>query len=184
MIVSPNYSRKAFIRLIKAEIRNRNAGKNAWILLKINNLVDQEIIEILYQASNAGVKIKLIIRGMFSLVPGQKGFSENIEAISIVDKLLEHSRIFAFCNDDDPVYYLSSADWMPRNLDHRVEVTCPVYDPDLKLQIQKFLDIQWQDNCRARILNPLLDNKMRRAGRGKKIRAQWDIYEWLKNASC
>lgn len=185
LIVSPNYSRRAFIKLIKAEIRNKAADKNAWITLKINNLVDPEMIDVLYQASNAGVKIKLIIRGMFSLVPGQAGFSENIEAISIVDKLLEHSRIFAFCNDDDPVYFLSSADWMPRNLDHRVEVTCPIYDPDLKLQIQQFLDIQWQDNCRARILNPLLDNKMRRAGRGKKIRAQWDIYDWLKkNASC
>jgi len=181
LIVSPNYSRKSFTKLIKSEIKNAQAGKEAWIFLKMNSLLDQKLVDLLYTASNSGVKIKLIIRGVCALIPGIKDMSENIEAISIVDKFLEHTRIFVFCNDNDPKYFISSADWMPRNLDRRVEVTCPIYDDSIKKQLEDYLNIQWQDNSRARILSDIQDNKFKRVGRANKIRAQWDIYDLLKN---
>ena len=184
LIVSPNYARKSFTRLIKTEIKNAETGKEAWIFIKLNNLIDPQLIDLLYKASNAGVKIRLIIRGMFSLIPGINNQSENIEAISIIDKFLEHSRIFAFANDGDPRYFLSSADWMPRNLDRRVEVTCPIYDEDIREQLRKYMEIQWMDNVRSRILNMEQENKFRRPGRSKKIRAQWEIYDLLKKLDC
>ncbi len=121
---------------------------------------------------------------MFSLIPGIKDQSENIQAISIVDKFLEHSRIFIFSNAGDPQYYISSADWMPRNLDRRVEVTCPIYDDDLKGQLSKYMEIQWMDNVRARIFDPEQKNNIRRPGRSQKVRAQWDIYELLNKSEC
>jgi len=167
-------------RLIKKEIKFAQAGNPAWITLKLNNLVDNQMSDLLYQASQAGVKIRLLVRGMISLIPGVKELSENIEAISIVDKFLEHSRIFVFGNGGDPLYFLSSADWMTRNLDRRVEVTCPVYAPELKQELQDFLDIQWSDNVRARILDEKQNNNFRN-DRREKIRAQWRIYEYLRN---
>lgn len=184
LIVSPNYSRKSFTRLIKNEIKNAQAGKEAWIFLKLNNLVDPQLTDLLYAASNAGVKIRLIVRSMISLIPGIKDQSENIEAISIVDKFLEHTRILVFANDGDPKYYLSSADWMPRNLDRRVEVTCPIYDDDIKKQLQKYIDIQWKDNIRSRILDLEQRNRFRNPGRANKIRAQWEIYNLLNKSEC
>ena len=172
--------RKRITRLINKEIKNAAAGKPAYVFLKLNGLTDPQLIQKLYEASEAGVKIKLIIRGMFSLVPGIEGMSSNIEAISIVDKFLEHSRIFIFCNDGDELFYISSADWMPRNIDRRIEVTCPVYDEEIKNELRVYMDIQWNDNVRARILNDQLDNKFRKDRSRKKIRAQWQTYEFLK----
>ena len=132
LIVSPHYSRSRFNKLIEREITNALAGKTAYINLKMNSLSDYQMIDKLYDASNAGVKIKLQIRGICSLIPGIKDMSENIEAISIVDNFLEHSRVFIFGNDDNPEVFISSADFMTRNLDGRVEVTCPIYQEDIK----------------------------------------------------
>jgi polyphosphate kinase len=179
LIVSPNYMRKAMLKLIKKEILNAQNGNEAYITLKLNNLVDTQIIQRLYQASEAGVKIKLMVRGMFSLIPGIPGMSSNIEATGTVDKYLEHSRIFVFGNGGDEKYYISSADWMPRNIDRRIEVTCPIYDESIKDELRNFLDIHWRDNVKARILNHPLDNKIR-VNDQKPFRAQWQVYDYLR----
>jgi polyphosphate kinase len=181
LIVSPNFMRKKINKLIETEIKNLKKGKEAYIHIKINNLTDPLLIRKLYQASEAGVKIKLIVRGMFSLIPGCKGLSSNIEAISIIDRFLEHSRILIFANGGEEKYFISSADLMPRNLDRRVEVACPIYDRDIKSELRKFFDIQWQDNVRARILNEVLDNKFKTDGSTRPFRAQWEIYDYLKS---
>ncbi len=183
LIVSPNFMRPRLKKLIKIEIKNAKAGKPAYIIFKVNNLVDSSIIDLLYEASAAGVKIKLIVRGMFSLVPGIPEISENIEAISIVDQFLEHSRIYIFCNNDLPKYYISSADLMGRNIDRRIEVTCPIYDPDIQKQLQDFIDIQLKDNVRARVLNAAQNNCIKDARSKIKLRAQTEIYAYLKQQS-
>jgi polyphosphate kinase len=181
LVVAPFSMRENWITLINTEIKNAKAGKEASIFLKINSLSDQKMIDALYQASQAGVKIRLIVRGICSLVPGIPGVSENIEAISIVDKYLEHSRIFVFCNSGTPKYYISSADWMTRNLDHRVEVACPIYDPNIQSELQTYLDIQWQDNTKARILDKAQDNRYRHDPSGVQVRSQDAIYQFLKD---
>ena len=181
LIVSPNFMRKKINKLIENEIRNIKKGKEAYIHIKINNLTDPRLIAKLYKASEAGVKIRLIVRSMFSLIPGCKEISSNVEAISIVDRFLEHSRILIFANGGDEKYFISSADLMPRNLDRRVEVICPIYDRDIKTELRKFFDIQWQDNVRARILDENLENKIRTDPAARPIRAQWEIYDYLKN---
>ena len=180
LIVSPNFMRPRITKLIRNEIKSVKAGKNAYIIFKVNNLVDREIIDLLYEASSAGVKIQLIVRGMFSLVPGLPGVSDHIEAISIVDRFLEHSRIYIFCNEDQPKYYISSADLMPRNIERRIEVTCPIYDPEIQTQLKEFIEIQIQDNVKARVLNAAQDNRVRAAGAGIKRRAQWEIHDYLR----
>src|SRR5207237_7242551 len=121
--------------LIEKEIVNAKAGKQTYIILKLNSLVDQELINKLYKANAEGVKIKLIVRGICSLIPGVKGMSENIEAISIIGRFLEHGRIFIFCNNGNEKYYISSGDWMVRNLDFCSEVAVPVYDNELKAEL-------------------------------------------------
>jgi polyphosphate kinase len=183
LIVAPFIMRKKIMRLIRRETRNAKAGRPAYIFLKLNNLVDEEIIKALYSASQAGVKIKLIVRSMLSLVPGVLELSDNIEARSIVDRYLEHTRVFVFCNAGDPEYYISSADLMTRNLDRRVEVICPVYDPALQRELQEFLDIQWADNTKARILDAGLTNRINTTPENRQIRAQSDFYEHLKKRS-
>jgi polyphosphate kinase len=180
LIVSPFNARKKYTKLIRNEIRNARKGKEAFIFLKLNHLADTEMIRLLYQASAAGVKVKLIVRGMFSLIPGIPKLSENIEAIGIVDRFLEHSRILAFCNDGSPKYFLTSGDWMTRNLDRRIEVTAPIYDGSIQEELRAFLDTQWNDNVKARILNKELDNQYRQTPSPEKIRAQVDFYELLK----
>ncbi len=179
LIVSPFNTRKKMIRLIQSEIRAAEKGKTAWIFLKVNNLTDPEIIRALYQAGRAGVKVRLIVRSMFSLQAGVPGLSDNIEAISIVDKYLEHSRIFAFANGGQPLFFLSSADLMPRNLDQRIEVTFPIYDPSVRRELESFLELQWNDNVKARALDKDLSNQFRSTGSEEKIRAQWAIHEML-----
>lgn len=179
LIVSPYNMRQKFTRMIRNEIKLAQAGKEAFIILKMNNLADPMIIQELYRASAAGVKIKLIVRAMFSLVTGVPGLSDNIEAISIVDKFLEHSRIFVFGNGGEPKYFISSGDWMTRNFDGRVEVTCPIYDKSIQQELQTFLDIQWQDSVKARVLDRKLSNKFRNHPARSRIRSQYKLYEFL-----
>ena len=183
LIPSPLKTRKKFIQLIEHETYNAKHGKSAGIFLKLNSLIDEEMIEKLYQASNAGVKIRIIVRGICALVPGVAGMSENIEAISIVDRFLEHSRIYVFENDGEPQYYISSADWMARNLDTRIEISCPIYDPTLQKEIKDILEIQWSDNVKARLINSQQNNQYRASTSPVKIRAQEKIYQYLRKKS-
>ena len=180
LLVSPHTCRPGIIERIQREIDNARAGLRAAMTLKCNNLVDREITMKLYEASDAGVEIRLIIRGMCSLQPGVKGISENIQAVSIVDRYLEHPRVYVFYNAGDPEYYIGSADLMTRNLDYRVEVLCPIQDSDAKKTLQDVLDIQWHDNVKARVLDRAQRNK--RVSRKQKvpaIRSQDAIYSYL-----
>ncbi len=180
LAVSPFSLRQRFEKLITAEIKNAAAGREAYIHLKINNLADPDIAGRLYRAGEAGVKVRIICRGMFSMVPGVEGLSENIEAVSIVDRYLEHSRFFIFCNGGDPKYFISSADWLPRNFDRRIEVTCPVLDADLKRELGEIFDLAWSDDVKARQISELFDNSYHHpAGKGRR-RLQVDMYEYLK----
>jgi polyphosphate kinase len=182
LIVSPHYTRSKFYKLIDREINNAIAGRPAYMNLKMNSLSDNAMIDKLYEASNAGVKIKLQVRGICSLIPGVKGMSENIEAISIVDYLLEHTRCYIFCNNDDPEVYISSADFMTRNLDGRVEVTCPIYDADIKKQIIDTFNVGWKGNVKARYHSEKFDNKYRIRKEGEQVfRAQFETYNYYRN---
>jgi polyphosphate kinase len=180
LIKSPLYLRRKMYQLIDQEIRNAKEGKPAYIILKLNSLVDNEIIYKLYKANNAGVKIKLIVRGICSLTPGIPGLSENVEAISIVDKYLEHSRVLIFCNGGDELYYITSADWMTRNLDRRVEVACPIYDKEVQREIRDIIEIQMKDNVKARIINAVQDNQYVVADGEEKIRSQEETYKYYQ----
>jgi len=182
LIVSPHYTRSRISKLIDKEISQALAGNPAYINLKMNSLSDIEMINKLYDASNAGVKIKLQIRGICSLIPGVPGMSENIEAISIVDNFLEHSRVFIFCNHNNPLVFISSADFMTRNLDGRVEVTCPIYDEEIKKELIDNFDIGWKGNVKARYHSEKLDNQYRVRKTGETIfRAQLETYTYYKN---
>jgi polyphosphate kinase len=181
LIVSPHYSRSRFNKLIDREMTNALLGKSAYINLKMNSLSDIQMIDKLYDASNAGVIIKLQIRGICSLIPGIKGMSENIEAISIVDNYLEHSRVFIFGNDHNPEVFITSADFMTRNLDGRVEVTCPIYQDDIKKQLIDNFNIGWKGNVKARFHSEKLDNKYRiRAANEPVFRAQQETYKYYQ----
>ncbi len=182
LIVSPHYTRMRISRLIDREIQNAQLQRPAYINLKMNSLSDYQIIDKLYDASNAGVKIKLLVRGICSLIPGIPGMSENIEAISIVDNFLEHSRAFIFCNNSNPEVYISSADLMRRNLDGRVEVTCPIYDEDIKKAIIDTFEIGWRGNVKVRIHSENLDNHYRVRAKNEPIfRAQFETYNYFLN---
>lgn len=180
LICSPTEMRGKLYALIDQEIAAKNEGKNAHIFMKMNSLTDEEMIAKLYEASNAGVKVQLIVRGMCSLIPGLEGWSENIEVRSIVDRFLEHARVWVFANQGDEKVYLSSADLMTRNIDHRLEVAFPLLDPDVKKEIIDILQIQWKDNTKARIINEKQDNSYFGANQKVKNRAQIDIYNYLK----
>jgi polyphosphate kinase len=182
LVLSPFFLRNKIISLIENEIKNAKAGNNSYIFLKLNNLTDSDIIDYLYEASKAGVKIRLIIRGMLSLVPGVRKVSENIKAISIVDRFLEHSRFMIFCNDGNEQVYISSADLMPRNLDHRIEVTCPVFDKNIKSELRKIFDIQWEDNVKARTFEETQSNGFVKSGK-EKIRSQIEVYNYIQGAN-
>jgi polyphosphate kinase len=166
-----------FKSLIDQEIENANQGKEAFIKIKMNSFTSYSMIDRLYKASNAGVKIQLIVRGICCLVPGIKGMSENIEAISVVDKFLEHPRMFIFCNDGDTKVYISSADFMTRNLENRVEVGCPIYDEDIKQELIDTFEISWEDNVKARVFNEAQDNAYRKNNK-KKVRSQFALYDY------
>lgn len=181
LIVSPHYTRTRFNRLIDREIMNAHLGKPAYMKLKMNSLSDFKMIDKLYDASRAGVKIQLQVRGICSIIPGVKGMSENIEAISIVDKYLEHSRIYIFGNAGEPEVYISSADFMNRNLDGRVEVTCPIYDKTIQKELIDNFDIGWKGNVKARIHSENLDNKYRMRGNKPIFRAQAETYNYYRD---
>ncbi|NKI26380.1 polyphosphate kinase 1 [Arenibacter sp. 6A1] len=180
LVVSPHYTKNVFKRLIDKEIRNAKEGKEAFIKIKMNSFTSYKMVDKLYEASQAGVKIQLIIRGICCLVPGVKGMSENIEAISIVDKFLEHPRVFIFGNDGNPKVYISSADWMTRNLDYRVEVGVPIYDQDVKQELLDTFEICWQDNVKARVFSEKQDNAYRENDE-KKVRSQFAMYDYYLN---
>src|ERR1700748_1095576 len=180
LIVSPIDSRPAIYKLIDNEIKNAKAGKPAYMILKMNSLADEQIIAKLYQASNAGVKIRMIIRGMCCLIAGMKGYSENIEVLSIIDKYLEHSRVHIYCNGGDELIYLTSADFMTRNIDNRVEVGFPIHDERLKKEIREIINIQLEDNTKAREINSHNTNKYHKTHSDIPCRAQIDIYNYLK----
>ena len=181
LIVSPHYTRSRFHKLIDREISHALAGRKTYMKLKMNSLSDTEMIDKLYEASRAGVKIQLEVRGICSLIPGVPGMSENIEAISIVDNYLEHSRIYIFGNASQTEVYISSADIMTRNLDGRVEVTCPIYDEEIKQELIDNFDLGWKGNVKARFHSQKLDNKYRQKGNNPVFRAQLETYNYYKN---
>lgn len=180
LMVSPQNSRRMLYGLIENEIANAKAGHPAGIMLKINNLVDKGLVDRLYTASGAGVKIRLMVRGMCSLIPNLPGISDNIQAISIVDRYLEHDRVYVFENKGDKKVYLSSADWMTRNIDYRIEVAVSLLDPALKQRVLDILEILFSDTVKARYLNKELSNQYVPRGNRRKVRSQVAIYEYLK----
>lgn len=179
LMVCPVGMRKQLMKLINTEIRNAKAGKKAYMIIKVNSLSDAELILKLYDAAAAGVDIKLIVRGIFCAMPEFKKLKNNMHAISIVDEYLEHARVMIFCNGGKEIIYTSSADWMVRNIDHRVEAAVPILDPGIKQELKDIIQIQLSDNVKARILdNELLNNYVPFAGK-KKIRSQVETYNYL-----
>jgi polyphosphate kinase len=170
--------------LINAETGRKAQGHTAWIQAKMNSLADREIIAALYAASRAGVKISLNVRGICCLVPGVKGLSENITVTSIVDRFLEHSRVFCFCNGGGtPAVFISSADMMPRNLDKRIELFTPVDDPECRQRLLEFLAVCFSDNCNAWQLLPDGTWERRKTLPHKNaVRSQMATYDSFNNA--
>ena len=182
LLVAPEFMKKQFIDLIDKEIQFANQGKEAAIIAKMNSLVDVDIIKKLYDASKAGVKIDLIVRGICCLVAGIGNLSENIRVISIIDRYLEHSRIFFFHHGGKEKIYLASADWMTRNLSNRIECGFPIYSEKNKKIIKDILQIQLSDNCKARIMNGIDDSINYNPSYDIKIRAQYDTYSYLEKS--
>lgn len=180
IVVSPFSQRNFFVKQIDNEIEIVKSGKRGYMLLKMNSLIDPDMMTKIYEAARAGVKIRLIVRGIFGLCTELEGVRENVEAISIVDKYLEHSRIFLFGNGGDEKIFISSADWMPRNLNRRIEVACPIYNEDLKTELREMLKIQLRDNTKSRILDNELTNTYNRQHLEGRFRAQEDYYEYIK----
>ena len=180
LLVAPFNLRDSFTDLINNEIKNAESGKKAFIILKLNSIEDKKIIKKLYEASNAGVKVKIIVRGICCLIPGVKNMSENIKIISIVDRFLEHSRIYIFYNGGDKKYFVSSADWMTRNLDRRIELAFPIFNENIKDELQDIINIQLKDNVKGRKINKTQNNPYRKSKSKLQIRAQYEIYKYLK----
>ena len=180
LIVSPHYTKNKLIKLIDNEIQNSRNNLPSGIKLKLNAITNFDIIDKLYEASNEGVKIKMIVRGICCLVPNLKNLSENIEVISIIDRFLEHSRVYIFENSGDNSVYISSADFMTRNIENRVEVATPIYDKLLKRQINDVFDISWNDNVKSRFVNSSKSNYKKHSSKNK-LRSQWLIYDYYKS---
>jgi polyphosphate kinase len=178
LILSPFFLRNKITLLIDNEIKNAKAGKESFIYLKLNNISDTDVINHLYEASQAGVTVRMIVRGMFSLTTGIKNVSDNIKAIGIVDHFLEHTRFMIFCNGGNEECYITSADLMTRNIEHRIEVTCPIFDKNLKNELKQIFEIQWSDNVKARKLDPALSNKFVKSGK-KSVRSQTEVYDFI-----
>ena len=180
LLVSPNEMKPKILRLISDEMRNAKEGLEAWIKVKINHITDEDVVAKLYEASQAGVKISILIRGNCSLVPGLPGISENISAVGIIDTYLEHSRILIFANGGNPKYYLGSADWMPRNLVNRIEVLTPVYDEELQHDLERTIDYGLRDTTNARIVDGRGTNAFQD---GAPFRSQEQLYvDYLKES--
>jgi polyphosphate kinase len=180
LILSPMGMRDYFYKLIDREIEIAKAGRRGYMILKMNSLIDPGIMDKIDEAARAGVKIRLIIRGIFGMLTEQKGIRENIEAISIVDKYLEHARIFLFGNGGDEKLFISSADWMPRNLNRRIEVACPIYSEEIKKELKEMLKVQLRDNTKSRILDNDLSNTYNRQQAEGRFRAQEDYYQYIR----
>ena len=183
IVVSPNYTLNTFKRLIKQEINNQKKGLPSGIKIKVNSVSNWPIIKLLYKASQENVKIDMIVRGLCCLIPNLKGVSQHIEVISILDRFLEHSRVYIFTNAGNPIVYISSADLMTRNLHSRVEVAVPIYDEELKKQIMNTFDIYWKDNKKARLINQNPQNKFRDSHEDYQVRSQLEVYNFLKQQS-
>ncbi len=179
LMVSPTGMRKDLLQLMNKEIKAAKMGKMASIMLKLNSLSDAKLISKLYEAAKAGVEIKMVIRGICCLLTENKKFKMPVQAISIVDEYLEHARIMIFHNGGKEKVFISSADWMVRNIDHRVEVTCPIYDKDIQQELKDILQIQLKDNIKARILDNELSNQYVNPRNTKKIRSQVETYNYL-----
>ena len=180
LLVCPTNMRPALKTLIAKEIKNKKAGKDASIIVKVNSLSDHELIKALYAAAQAGVEVKAIIRGICSAVFDQKNFMVKPYAVSIVDEYLEHARVMVFANGGKPQVYISSADWMVRNLDHRVEAGCPIFEESIKQELIDILNIQLKGNVKARILDHDQSNDYVKQGKNeKRLRAQVEIYQYL-----
>jgi len=180
LIVSPRYMRKQLYAFINKEIKLAQQGKPAYVKFKMNNLVDPEIINKLYEASNAGVKVDLLVRGICCLVTGLKNYSANITVISILDRFLEHSRFYIFGNGGNELVYIASADLMTRNLDNRIEVLCPIYNVDIKKQINDIFNLQFNDNVKARVIDKRFQNKYQKTKAKTTNRSQIEIYNYLQ----
>ncbi len=178
IIPSPHIAKQEMLRLVDEEIKQARKKKPAAITLKMNSLSDEEMIQKLYEAARAGVQLKLIIRGIFCMYSEHKKFETPVRAISIVDEYLEHARVWVFHNKGKEKVYISSADWMVRNMEHRVEATCPIWDERLKEELKDILNIQLQDNVKARWLDNQLSNEYVRTSK-KKVRSQLEIYNYL-----
>jgi polyphosphate kinase len=170
------------VRMINQEIDNHKAGLPSGIRLKLNAITNFKMIEKLYEASCEGVPIQMIVRGICCLIPGVKGMSETIEVISIVDKYLEHPRVYMFENAGDPKVYISSADFMTRNIENRVEVAVPIYDTVLKKEIQDVFEIAWNDNVKARKINGSVQNTLVE-NNSESLRSQWKIHDYYSEKS-
>ena len=182
LLISPFNVRRRFQTLIQNEIRAAKAGKRSWIKIKLNNLVDVGMIALLYKASQAGVKVHLVVRGTCAVLPGIPGMSDNIRVVSIVGRYLEHSRLAIFYNGGDSQYYISSADWMTRNLDHRVEVTCPIKNPEHQKELDLMMDLWLRDNVKARIVDKKLENQYVKVIKAKgDVDSQKEIYEYFRS---
>lgn len=179
LIVSPHYTFTSLIRLIENEIQNAQNGKKARIRFKLNNITNYKIISKLYEASRAGVKIDMIVRGVCCLIPGVEGMSENIRVRSIVDKFLEHPRVYIFENEGNPMMYISSADLMTRNIENRVEVACPILDKGLQKELLDTFMISWNDNVKARLVNTQKQNILVESTQVPQ-RSQWATYDYYK----
>ena len=177
LLVSPNSMKSRILRMLDTEIRNAGEGKEAWVKIKINHITDTDMVAKLYQASKAGVKIDIVIRGNCSLVPGIKGLSENIRCVGIIDRYLEHSRILIFANGGKPRYFLGSADWMPRNLLNRIEVLTPVYDEELQADLMRTISYGMRDTTNGRIVDGKGTNNF---VEGEPFRSQQELYNEYK----
>jgi polyphosphate kinase len=171
--------RKNLMQLIANEIKSAKAGKHAAILLKVNSLSDESLIEKLYEAAKVGVEIKIVVRGIFCMLTENKQYQIPVQAISIVDEYLEHARIMLFYNNGNEKMFISSADWMVRNIDHRVEIACPIYNKAIQQELKEILQIQLSDNIKARKLDNLLSNQYVNPRNTKKIRSQVETYNFL-----
>lgn len=180
LLVSPFYLRNKLVRFINREIKNAKEGKQAYIHLKMNSIVDTNLVKKLYAASKAGVQVRLVVRGVCALIPGIEGLSENIQVISIIDRYLEHARFYCFCNNGSPEYFISSADWMVRNIDRRIEVTCPIYSKEIIAEIDHTFEVQFADNVKGRRLFADGTYKVLRKSDDKKIRSQMELYQHYK----
>ena len=179
LLVSPLSMRTRVVSMIKQEISNAKAGLEARIYLKCNNLVDMEIISKIDEAARVGVDVRLNIRGMFSMYPSTPDGKVNIPAIGLIDRYLEHSRLYYFFNGGDEKIYISSSDFMSRNLDRRVEVAVPIYDKEIREELVDFFNLQWRDNSSARILDNDLNNEIKNQGIGSFVKSQLSFYDYL-----